>query len=405
MPIDTGSDSDGAQGLERTREAGRSLYQTLNESLVAGLAVLVPILVTLLVLNAATGYLFGTLDLLIVWLEQLGISPEASTLIVRATVVAVFVLLVLAVGFLTRFQYGETAIEYVDYVIQLVPGIGAVYKSFREMGDVMLESEAENFREVKLVEFPHEGSYTMGFLTTRTPGPLQTAAERNDMVTLFLPLAPNPVMGGHLVHVPEDRVMDVDMTVEEGIRTVVTSGVATATPEAGGGGGLSERELKRMSAFTGEPYDPRDSQIDDRGHRPEMDPTDHQQEYERYARPDDAAEDSRPSDVAQRQRDDRIGHDADRPAELEADGEERVEEGEDGATEPEGIGRWMARPTDPEDPEGTIGRDEADPESLARDHDEQLGAGADSPEELAEDREETLGTDAETPQDIDEGTE
>jgi uncharacterized membrane protein len=51
------------------------------------------------------------------------------------------------------------------------------------------------------------------------------------MVTLFMPMAPNPVMGGHVVHVPTSRVYDIDMTVEEGLRSIVTSGVATGDAE------------------------------------------------------------------------------------------------------------------------------------------------------------------------------
>jgi uncharacterized membrane protein len=51
------------------------------------------------------------------------------------------------------------------------------------------------------------------------------------MVTMFLPMAPNPVTGGFLTHVPRSRVHDVDMTVEEGIRSILTSGVATGNED------------------------------------------------------------------------------------------------------------------------------------------------------------------------------
>jgi uncharacterized membrane protein len=47
------------------------------------------------------------------------------------------------------------------------------------------------------------------------------------MVSMFLPLAPNPVTGGLLTYVPESNVYDIDMTVEEGVRSILTSGVAT----------------------------------------------------------------------------------------------------------------------------------------------------------------------------------
>lgn len=216
---------------ERTREAGRSVYQVVYESAVAGLAVLVPLLITILVMNVAIGYVVDVIDLLARLMRNTPITSAESRLAVRTIVVVLFAGGVLTVGFLTRFSFGELAIEYVDSAIQLIPGVGSVYKSFRQMSDVMLESEDRNFRDVKLVEFPHQDTYTMGFQTTRSPSELSTAAGRDDLVTLFLPLAPNPVMGGHLVHVPEGRVMDVDMSVEEGIRTVVTSGVATVATD------------------------------------------------------------------------------------------------------------------------------------------------------------------------------
>jgi len=97
---------------------------------------------------------------------------------------------------------------------------------------------------VKLVEYPHEGTYTLGFETTRTPKPIRDAAGDDSMRTLFLPLAPNPVMGGFLAHIPESRIRDVDMTVEEGMRTVVTTGVAVAGEDTDG---LSREELSRLT--------------------------------------------------------------------------------------------------------------------------------------------------------------
>jgi hypothetical protein len=95
------------------------------------------------------------------------------------------------------------------------------------MAQLLLSNDTQSFQEVKLVQFPVEGSYAMAFVTARAPGVVEDATDTEGMTTLFLPMAPNPVMGGHVVHVSNDRVYDVDLTVEEGIRSIVTSGVAT----------------------------------------------------------------------------------------------------------------------------------------------------------------------------------
>lgn len=362
MSADRGPDWPEDPRIERTREAGRSAAQVVRESAVAGLTVLVPILITLVVFQTVAGYVVGLIALPVEVLDRLGLTPEASRLVVQAFVALVLAGLVLAVGFLTRFRYGERAIDRVDAVVTAVPGFGAVYKSFREMGDVMAESEAKNFRDVK-VEFPDEGTYTMGFLTTRTPDPLQEAAGRSDMVTLFLPLAPNPVMGGHLVHVPEDRVKDVDMTVEEGVRTVVTSGVATASPD--GERGLSEDRLRRIGeAGATRSGEGGVSVPDDRSQRPGTD-ADRERAYERYAAADPRSADH-PEGVASNRSTDTLGE-AGRPE--DAGGDRPVS---DGDPDP--------RPVDVRDGEGVIGRDAPDPEAVSEDHDDTLGRDADRPE-------------------------
>ncbi|ELZ56575.1 hypothetical protein C466_03597, partial [Halorubrum distributum JCM 10118] len=123
---------------------------------------------------------------------------------------------------------GERAVAYVDYAVERVPGVGSVYQGFRQMSDAMLESDGGNFREVVLVEFPTEETYTLAFVTSETPAAIADHADSGGegMRTLFMPMAPNPVMGGHVVFVPERRIVDVELTVDEGIRALVTSGVA-----------------------------------------------------------------------------------------------------------------------------------------------------------------------------------
>ena len=275
---------------------------------------MVPFAVTVLVLATVVQYILNYMTAL---LDVTGNQGASSILI--GTAVGVLIAIVLFVGFLTQFRYGETFIAYVDAGLARVPGFGSIYESFREMSDVMMESDEQSFRDVKLVEFPHEGAYTLGFLTAESAGALQDAAGRGDLVTLFLPLAPNPVMGGHLVHVPSDRVMDVDMTVDEGIRTVVTSGVATGgSSDGAAGSGLSADELERIGATSeatvgaGVPVDERSAERQRRG----TDVEDRRGAYESYAAPDSADEESVPSDVASYGDADTLGGGEDRPSDV-----------------------------------------------------------------------------------------
>ncbi|WP_142858929.1 DUF502 domain-containing protein [Salinigranum halophilum] len=239
-----------AQLSERTPV--RSLTDVVRESLLTGVAVFVPVLLTTFVFAflfntlyrylALVAALFSLSDRIVV-VPGLVVSAE---LLLELSIPVVVLAGVFGVGFVVeRSRYGEQAVHYFDRAATRIPGFGSIYESFRQMSDVVLSSDTESFREVKLVEFPHEGSYTLGFVTTATPEALADPTPHEEMVTMFLPMAPNPVMGGHLVHLPVDRVMDVDLTVEEGVQTIVTSGVAIADSELESG--LSGDEIRTLA--------------------------------------------------------------------------------------------------------------------------------------------------------------
>jgi uncharacterized membrane protein len=238
-----------ANGRETAKQAGKSAYRTALDIVLTGIVVILPLVVTLYILRAALGFIAGALEPVIRILEWAGliegvkqvgfvdflITVGIYTDVVDflSTLIAVLILLVLIVGigFLARFRHGERLIDYFDHFVSTIPGVGSLYNSFRRMADSMLETGVENFQEVKLVEFPHDDVYVVGFKTSQSPGPVLTSAEETEMETLFLPLAPNPVMGGFLAHIPTDRVREVEMTVEEAVRTIITSGIAADGPD------------------------------------------------------------------------------------------------------------------------------------------------------------------------------
>lgn len=235
----------------RVSTAGQSAYEESVDVILTGIAVILPLVVTVYILDAAMGILVSVLDPvvralvffevvtivenspIIEALQVLGLYQSVASFLAQLVALVLLVVIVVSLGVLGRHRYGDRLIEYFDSVFMAVPGIGTVYKSFRRMSEVMLESEMENFRSVKLVEFPRDGTYVIGFETARPPMGVRDSVGVDEMVTMFLPLAPNPVMGGFLTHMPRDRVMDVDMTVEEGVRNIITSGIGTQNMEEG----------------------------------------------------------------------------------------------------------------------------------------------------------------------------
>ncbi|MFC6826643.1 DUF502 domain-containing protein [Halopelagius fulvigenes] len=239
----SGSDSSD-RSPPTAKEAGESIYEGTLDVLMTGVGIIIPFVVTLYILNVALEFIRSALRPVVDLLRWLGVIELVESagfvlflveLNVYSTVInffseliAVFVLLgvVVVVGSVGQNRHGERIIDLVDLAITSIPGVGTVYKSFRRMGDVMLDQEAENFQEIKLVELLGDDVYVIGFETSRSPETVSAATGHDDMVTVFVPLAPNPVTGGFLTHVPRENVHDVDMTIEEGVRSILTSGVA-----------------------------------------------------------------------------------------------------------------------------------------------------------------------------------
>ncbi|MFH5843384.1 DUF502 domain-containing protein [Haladaptatus sp. CMAA 1909] len=217
-----------------------SVVGKLREMALTGVTVVVPLLITLYVVVVLLKFVRNML------LPLLSYVPVDSVFVLGGIATGGILLLILAVGFLAHSPFGERAIDNFDYAISQIPGLGTVYRSFRRMGDAMVESDEDHFRDVKLLEFPTDDTYTFAFVTAETPEEITDATGQTDMTTVFLPMAPNPVMGGFVVNVPTDDLVDIDVPLEVAFRAIVTSGVGLDEMDSHTGG-LSEDQLRKLT--------------------------------------------------------------------------------------------------------------------------------------------------------------
>jgi uncharacterized membrane protein len=224
---------------------------SVRGALLTGLALTVPLLVTLFVLSLALDLLAGALDPFVLALEGVfGFTGPVSRLTLQVSAVGALVTIISPVGTVAESQHGSGRTEpRVEALSSSVPGLGSAYESLNEMGRTLLSRDSDGFQEAKLVEYPGEGSYTIAFLTAGPGEAVRNATGHQEMVSLFLPMAPNPFMSGFVLHAAADRVYDVDVTVEEGIQAIVPSGVAVD---------------ERADGVDGRPDGPEDLGIDER---------------------------------------------------------------------------------------------------------------------------------------------
>ena len=206
----------------------------LKTRFLTGIAVVIPLAVSAWVLLSLFSFVGGVLSPISGILSERGVESGTVVIIIQALSVVLIAILVLVIGTIAQQQVGENIIKTVDSYVTQIPGIGSVYQTTRQMSDLVLDpsEDGAQFREVKLVEFPADNAYTLAFLTSESPPEsIETAANRlmgddaEAYQTVFLPMAPNPVMGGHLTHVPVSRIEDVDMTVEQAVQYILTTGI------------------------------------------------------------------------------------------------------------------------------------------------------------------------------------
>lgn len=214
-PMHTPDEKHGADGWRHFRNA-----------FIAGLVLLAPIGVTLFVLNLlrvhigepASRILFGFVDG--PWRTLPGVNLLLDFIALLIVLVLITLLGLLSNYFVTRFflRTGER-------IIDAVPLINTVYKSAKQIVDTFSRQQKAVFQKVVLVEFPRRGLYVIGFLTNRAKGEVQGRIGK-EVVNVFIPTTPNPT-SGFLLMVPADDVTELDMTVADGIKLVVSGGGVT----------------------------------------------------------------------------------------------------------------------------------------------------------------------------------
>jgi uncharacterized membrane protein len=193
--------------------------------LVHGIVISIPLVVTLLVLVVVLEFILGMLSPIVAAVEWVW-TDELPTALVQLTTLASLIAFFLLVGLVADLTPGEYVSHAVDRSIAMIPGLSTVYTAVRRATNILVSDDADQFQDVKLIEFPHQDAYMLSFLIEETPATVTESLDAGEMLTVMMPLGPNPTTNGFIVHLPTEHVHDVDMTVEEAIQAIATLGVA-----------------------------------------------------------------------------------------------------------------------------------------------------------------------------------
>jgi len=204
----------------------KSLFARWRASFLTGLLIVLPGVITLAVVKWFFGTISSLTDLLLFFLprdlthDNNGAGPMFWYWSLLALLLAVG--LVTTVGLLTRYYMGKRMIAWADSLMLRVPVLNKIYGTIKQVDEAFKSGKKSSFQTVVLVEYPREGIYSVGFITSDQENPIHRATNKK-IVCVFIPTTPIPT-GGFLILVPEDKVTKLDISVADGFKYIISLG-------------------------------------------------------------------------------------------------------------------------------------------------------------------------------------
>ena len=158
---------------------------------------------------------------------------------------AVFIIALTIIGALTRLFIGRALLGLSEQLLRNMPVIRNIYGAIKQIAEALLAQKSEAFRQVVLVQYPRQGIWAIGFVTGTTKGEVQRRTEPLEVVNVFLPTTPNPT-SGFLLFFPREDVIELDMTIEEGAKMIISSGIVSP-PDRRAPGDAGVEQLKELA--------------------------------------------------------------------------------------------------------------------------------------------------------------
>jgi len=187
---------------------------------ITGLLIWIPLAITIWVLKLVVDVLDQSLLLLPAALHTenwLGVHIPGL-----GAILTVFIVFVTGV-FATNF-FGAQLVELWHEILHRIPVVNSIYSSVKQISDTLFSSSGQAFRKALLVQWPQEGMWTIAFLTG-TPGGGVANHLPPDCVAVYVPTTPNPT-GGYFVIIARKNVIELDMSVDQALKYVISMGVA-----------------------------------------------------------------------------------------------------------------------------------------------------------------------------------
>jgi uncharacterized membrane protein len=197
----------------------------LKKYFITGLLIWIPLIITIWVLKV----IFDTLDASLLLLPVSFQTESWLGVHIPGLGALLTLVIVLATGVFATNFFGAQLVQLWHEVLNRIPVVNSIYSSVKQISDTLFSSSGQAFRKALLVQWPHEGMWTIAFLTG-TPGGDVLNHLPPDCLSVYVPTTPNPT-GGYFVIVKRSQVIELEMTVDQALKYIISMGVVPPLPK------------------------------------------------------------------------------------------------------------------------------------------------------------------------------
>jgi len=182
---------------------------------ISGLLIVVPIILTIILLKAFVEFVDGLLKPLLVNVLGQPFDFPLFGVLVGTT-------LILLLGIFTANVIGRRLVRFWESLIFKIPIVRSFYGAAKQLVATISVPNNKSFKSVVMLEYPRKGLYALGFLANTTI--YDNHSEQRKLLSVFIPSTPTPI-SGIVILVPESEIVQLDMTIEEGIKFFVSGSI------------------------------------------------------------------------------------------------------------------------------------------------------------------------------------
>lgn len=225
----------------------RRPFAGLRNNFLAGLVVVAPIAVTLWLIWTFVGWIDSWVlpfvpaayhpdTLLTHWFGESEwfrrIFGDNVHVNIRGVGVVLFIVFTVIVGWVTKGLMGRSLLAWAEGLVDRMPVVRSLYNGIKQIAETVFAQQESKFDTACLIEYPRKGIWAIAFISTTAKGEISRRIPTDeDVISVFMPTTPNPT-SGFLLFVPRSSVVELDMSVEDAAKLVISAGLVYPSPKA-----------------------------------------------------------------------------------------------------------------------------------------------------------------------------